>query len=176
MSDSKLFKEKRKKTSTMKIRKFQEKDAEQIIQLHHETLQAINSQHYTPEQLAAFSMKNTNPERLNLSYAKALATIVATEKSQVICFGNIGKNGHLRQLYTHKEHQRKGAAKQVLRELERQAILARLGEVTLASSLTAHTWYQQQGYQDIERNTLHFKGIPMEVITMRKTLDPEKIF
>src|SRR5262245_20487884 len=102
----------------MIIRKFKPTDADHIKQLFLETISAITTNDYTPEQIAVWKSAENRDWTEWISRIADSICYVVDDNNLIIAFANMSLEGHLEHLYTHKDFQRKGAASLLLRQLE----------------------------------------------------------
>lgn len=152
----------------MIVRAFQPSDARQVFELHRDTTRAINGRDYSPEQLDAWTL-GASAERWAASLGKTYSC-VAVEGDRVLGFGDVTHEGVVRRLYVDKNSQGRGIGKQLLSKLEEVAREKGLQVLTLDSTISAHGFYQAQGYQDVGEGTTSINGVEFKVFSMRKQL------
>ena len=89
------------------IRKYQEKDCEELAKLFYDTVHNVNCKDYTKEQLDVWATGEVNIQQWNTSLL-AHESFVAVEGNKIVGFGDIDKTGYLDRLYVHKDAQEKG--------------------------------------------------------------------
>jgi N-acetylglutamate synthase-like GNAT family acetyltransferase len=101
--------------------------------------------------------------------------VVAKEGSEVWGTGSLAKN-ELRNIFVDPDYQNQGIGKQIVQHLEKKAMEKGFGEVWLVSSITAHDFYKQMDYRDVEEVQ---ERIGDDVVTgylMKKTITKSKGF
>jgi len=151
----------------MIIRKFKIGDEEAISKLHNATVRAINGKDYTKEQIESWSPIRTNYQRTRKTFENN-TSYVALIDNEIVGFGDIDKEAHIKRLYTHKDYQGKGIATKILEKLEIEAKNNGFNETTLESTITAKTFYESKGYICLGKKQVIFKGIPSEDWEMKK--------
>lgn len=153
----------------MHIRDFTLADTEGIMGLFHETVHAINSRDYTPQQLAAWA-----PEAMDAAWWRehlaATTTLVAENAEMIVGFANLDGDDHLDCLYVHHRHQSAGIGAQLLQRLE--AISRSRGARQLSSdvSITARPFFERHGYAVVREQLQERRGQTLLNFHMAKTL------
>lgn len=147
----------------MKIRNYQTKDLNEIIELFINTVNHINIGDYSPEQIEAWT-DNINKEgwqkKLENNYC-----LVAIEDDKIIGFGDIDKNGYLDHLFVHHEYQRQKIASKLCQALE---LSTKSKKITTHSSITAKPFFEKRGYINIKEQTVIKNQVPMTNYVMEK--------
>jgi len=138
----------------MIIRKFRDLDAIELARLHRSTIRNVNRQDYPKKQIDVWAGK-TSAERFR-RLAKENTRFVAVEKGKLIGFADY-KNDELMGLYIHKDHIGKGVGKKLLQILEADAYKNGIRTMKCTSTITAHKFYEKNGYKTI-RKTKHQIG------------------
>ncbi|MCV3154260.1 GNAT family N-acetyltransferase [Enterococcus faecalis] len=99
-----------------KIRNYTKNDKSEVIRLIRETIQAVNIADYSEKQVEAWSNIDIN------NWDESLVennVIVAVEEGEIIVgFSDMSPTGYLDRLFVHKDFQRKGIAKLLVKRLE----------------------------------------------------------
>jgi putative acetyltransferase len=138
----------------MQIRLADIKDAEQLLQLFHDTITIINSKDYNEEQIAAWVSSAKNSDRIK-SKIKEQYFIVAEIDNEIVGFGSLTVTGYLDCMYVHKDHQRKGIANKLIDEIKRQATKWSLKEITTDASITAKPFFEKNGFKVITQQKVY---------------------
>jgi len=157
----------------IELRPFKRADAAATQWLHHETISTINSKDYSSEQIEKWSALNSSAEWWAKSLLKNIA-YVACDGSEIVGFGDVTREGFVLRLYVHKDHQGKGIASKLLNALEQDVRKIGLERIWLESTETAHTFYQKNGYSDIESKMKDMRGTPLKVYVMEKKFPARK--
>jgi len=145
-------------SANISIRTAGEKDLPAIRKLYSQTVRKINSQDYNEREIEVWASTSDNPD----SFRKAINIqyfIIAEIENELAGFASIEKNGYLDFMYVHKDHQRKGIAKKLLKEIESKAGEQRNFEVFAYVSRTAKPFFERSGYIHTGDKTDLFKGV-----------------
>ncbi len=153
----------------MIIRPYQESDFEQLRQLFHDTVRAINIRDYSPEQIAAWAPIDHAHERMQQALNENISYVVEDD-SLIIGFADIKHAGYLDHIYTHKDHQGKGVATLLVKKLEDEMRIRNIKEITTEASITAQPFFERQGYSVIKENAKEYRGIIFKNYSMSKQL------
>jgi putative acetyltransferase len=151
------------------VRKFNPGDTVQIARLLYDTVHTVNANDYSREQLDTWAPQNWDlknfEERLTKNHA-----YVAELNGCVVGFGSITNTGFLDLLYTHKDHQNKGIATQILDKLEHEAIVSGMHQISVEASITAAPFFKSKGYGEARKQIKKFKGVDFVNYVMHKDL------
>lgn len=130
-----------------KIRNYTKNDKSEVIRLIRETIQAVNIADYSDKQVEAWSNIDIN------NWDESLVennVIVAVEEGEIIVgFSDMSPTGYLDRLFVHKDFQRKGIAKLLVKRLENMSSSKKFH--TYASK-TAVPFFQSIGYRVVKEN------------------------
>ena len=153
----------------MKIRKYENKDLTQIIQLFYDTVHTVNAKDYSSLQLDAWAVKEPDiaawEKRLHGEFI-----LVAEQNGQIVGFGTLTNTGVIDHLFTHKDHQEKGIAGSILQKLEEEAKRRCLGIVKTEASRTAKPFFEKQGYIVLYSQLKPCRGLTLQNFVMQKIL------
>ena len=153
----------------MQLREYTPSDCAQMAELFYQTVHSVNARDYTQEQLDAWATGEVDLQAWDLSF-RAHRTIVATEISKIVGFGDIG-SGYLDRLYVHKDYQRQGIASAICDELERFAD----GKIfTTHASITAKPFFLHRGYRVVRKQEVIRRGVALTNFVMEKQLERTK--
>ncbi|WP_099192340.1 GNAT family N-acetyltransferase [Tepidibacter mesophilus] len=141
----------------MSIRTYESKDCQEIIKLFYETIHSINSKDYTEKQLNVWAPKDIDSDLWDKSFLKNY-TIIFTINDTIVGFGDLSLSGYLDRLFVHKNYQKQGIAKEIVKELEKYAKNIGLTIITTEASITAKLFFEKQGYHVIKEQQIERKG------------------
>ncbi|MCL2631777.1 MAG: GNAT family N-acetyltransferase [Coriobacteriia bacterium] len=152
----------------MKLRTYHTDDWLQVAQLMHDTIHAINSAHYTQQQLDAWAPHDLKLPDLE-ARLQSTYSIIVQKTSRILGFGNAyletassgtdtGSEGYFDCLYTHKDYQRMGIATMMADDIE--AYLTSQGAATIAAdvSIPARPFFTRRGYIEIADQQVECRG------------------
>lgn len=154
----------------MKIRRYQAGDGKGTYDLFYETVQRINCQDYSPEQLAVWAKPVGNQEDWHQSLAKNYA-VVAERNHQLVGFADITEGGYLDRFYVHHLYQGQGIAKRLVAELEKWASQQGVTEITVAASITAKPFFLKNGYCQVSQQQVEREGQLLTNYLMKKPVN-----
>lgn len=146
------------------------KDLDAAAKLFSDTVHAVNSRDYTPEQLDAWAPRD---ERCLAQIAEKLSgqqTVGLKECGILIGFGSLDDEGDIDMLFVHKDRQGQGVAKAILRELERLALKSGKQAVSTFASVTARPFFERMGYGVERENVVDRDGVSLVNYLMSKQL------
>jgi len=121
------------------VRKAQEKDAQNILDVNHRAIFGINDFLYPQDDKQAWAIQNTESVK-ELITSDKYNTYVATIAGKVVGYG-ASKANQVRMLYVIPEYQHKGVASQILKQLEKN-----LTNPIFKISKNCVAFYQRHGY------------------------------
>lgn len=124
------------------IRLFEDKDADQVVNLAIRCFKEINSLVYSPE-VIEFMISQHNPERI-IHKAKKTTCLVFEDTTKVVGTVSLDKN-YIFSLYVNPDFQGKGIGNQLMKSAE-DIIFKEYNNITLNASLNSITFYEKIGY------------------------------
>lgn len=104
---------------------------------------------HDPERLAAW-LANKTPENVEKWLLnRDNRAIVATIHGEIAGVGLASLRGEILLNYVSPDFRFRGASKAILAFLERELLALGVTEIHLTSTVTAHEFYQRQGYRDV---------------------------
>lgn len=154
----------------MKIRKANENDLDEILNLFTGTISEVNNQDYSPSQIEAWSSGARDKERWLLKMDEQYF-LVTEEEGSITGFASITNKGYLDTMFVHKNHQRKGIAKTLITAMIDYAKENQLKEIITEGSITAKPFFEKYGFKVIKKQLVNRKGIEITNYKMRKQLE-----
>lgn len=156
----------------MIIRKYIDSDISGIVNLFYETVHSVNKRDYTEEQLNAWASKSELEDRVKSWHEDFIANIiyVAEIQGKIVGFCDITHNGYLDRLYTHKDYQGRGIATLLLKKLEDIAKKAGITEIYTDASITAKSFFENNGYGTISQQNVERNGVVLSNFKMSKMM------
>lgn len=149
----------------MKIRKYQERDFDEVANLFYNTVITVNAKDYTQKQVALWENRIFAPDKKK-SFLENY-TVVATENGKIVGFGDIDKTGYLDRLFVHNDYQRMGIATAICNELEQKA---NKKKIIVHASITAKPFFESRGYILLKEQQIELKGILFPNYVMEKII------
>ncbi|WP_027722904.1 GNAT family N-acetyltransferase [Maridesulfovibrio zosterae] len=154
----------------MIIRKAEHKDVNQIVHIFHETIHQINCEHYSPEQIQAWSPDYPESEKWYQKRIQAQTTFIAEKNSIILGFGEFESNGHLDCLYCHNEYIRQGIGSALLKRIEKEAFMLGMKTIYTESSITALPFFEAHDFTISKEQYVLRAGIMLKNFKMEKIL------
>ena len=158
----------------MKIRKASEADKENISNLHIASIKKLCSNHYTHEQLNAWTSVLT-PSVYDQALKKKIVLVAYDSQQNLLGLGILDiENSEISAIYINPDVAGKGIGTTLLNELELTARSSKIIRITVHSTLNAKNFYMNHGYIDQE---LTFHSLPngskLECVRMIKDLSTD---
>ncbi len=148
----------------MTIRTYKDDDFNAIADLFYETVHTVNAKDYSKKELDAWAPKINEHENLKRAL-KNNYSIVAEADNKIVGFADIDSTGYLDHLFIHKDYQRKGIAKALLKEAEKGH-----GELSVHASITALPFFLKMGYEIEKEQIVEIRGEKLKNYVMAKVL------
>lgn len=148
----------------MIIRKYKEKDCEDLAKLFYDTVHCVNCKDYTPKQLNVWATGKVDIAKWKNSFLEH-ESFVAIEKNKIVGFGDIDNTGYLDRLYVHKDMQGKRIATALCEKLENSVCAQK---VMTHASITAKSFFEKRGYVVIKEQRVLREGIALTNYIMEK--------
>ncbi|WP_088889332.1 GNAT family N-acetyltransferase [Leptolyngbya ohadii] len=153
----------------MRIRLFETQDAEQVAQLFHDTVRAVNIRDYSDSQVQAWAPDDID-FRNWLKVCSSRFTYVADDDGVIAGFGELEPNGHIDCFYCHKNYQRCGVGSQIYQAIEAKARELGLGRLFVEASITAKPFFQRMGFSVVKEQEVTRRGETFINYVMEKLL------
>lgn len=153
----------------MKIRRAELKDTDQIRQLFYDTVTNINSKDYDDAQISVWASAYKDINKWS-SKIQEQYFFVAEEDYKITGFGSITSEGYLDYMYVHKDHQGKGIASGLLKNLEIIAFENDVKEIRAEVSITARPFFRSKGFEITKTFITRLGEVEFEDCEMTKIL------
>lgn len=153
----------------MKIRLFQDQDADQIAQLFNQTVREINIRDYSSAQVKAWA-----PDQIHFrNWTKICSehfTYVAEHESVIAGFGELSLGGHIDCFYCHKNYQRVGVGREIYGAIEAKAKELGINRLYTEASITARQFFLSMRFSMIREQQMECRGETFINYAMEKFL------
>lgn len=153
----------------MNLRLYRAEDCETLMRLFYDTVHAVNAADYGPYQLAAWAPAQMDKEHWEAMLARH-HTLVAEEAGQILGFGDLEGVDYFDHLFVHKDHQGRGVATAIAREIEAEARRRGCRCLRVAASITAKPFFERRGYRVCRRQEVECRGQILVNFAMEKSL------
>lgn len=153
----------------MTIRTYRPEDLPRLIALFRRSVVQGAARHYNNEQLLAWASGMEDAK----TWSKRLSgqTVVVCEmEEQLTGFAAMQADGYLDLLFVDPLYHRQRIATHLYRTLETWAAQRGIRKMFTEASLTALPFFEKQGFEVIERQTVERRGISLDNFRMKKTL------
>ena len=155
----------------MKIRKASDTDKKNISKLHISSIKRLCSEHYTHEQLNAWTSVLT-PSVYDQALKEKVFLVAHDSKQDLMGLGILDiQNAEISAIYVHPDAVGGGIGEKLLCKLEEIARNSNVVRITVHSTLNAKGFYRRHGYSD-HGLTFHrlSNGSKLECVRMFKEL------
>lgn len=152
----------------MHIREASSEDLDQILELFEKTVEHINVKDYSEQQIEVW--KNAKDKKIWLEKIAQQSFYVAMIGEQIVGFSSVASDGYLHFMYVHHQHQRKGIAYQLLRQIEHRAKQLGRQRIWSSVSITAQPFFSKHGFQQFDEEHKTVSGVPFQNALMEKSI------
>jgi len=153
------------------IRRGREEDAPELARLFHASVREIAAQHYSGEQVRAWSPTPPDASRFVARVRDGRIFLVATDGAgSILAYGDLEGDGHVDHLYARPDAAGMGVAALVYERLEQVARDGGMKRLYVEASEPASRFFARRGWRIIERNDFELAGVPIHNFRMEKLL------
>ena len=153
----------------MLIRPYTKADKAACGNLFYNSVHTVCAKDYTKEQLDIWapevSKSGNFPRPLEDNFC-----FVALIDHQIVGFADITKEGYLDRFFVHKDFQKQGVGKTLLKAIEDQASHLGLKQIVLEASITARPFFEKAGYKVTLNQQKEIKGVLIKNFKMQKNI------
>lgn len=158
--------------SAIRIRNGREEDAEELAALFHASVRQIAAQHYSDEQVRAWSPAAPDPDRFVMRMTDGRTFLVAADTDgSILAYGDLETNGHIDHLYARSDAAGTGVARLLSDRLEQAARESGIERLFVEASEPGSRFFAKCGFQIVERNDFELGGVPIHNFRMEKLLN-----
>jgi len=143
----------RAKPRPIVVRCYRPSDVDALIALFRDSVRRVAVRDYTPGQLQAWAPDAIDRERWARRCAEHRVWVAEIDERPA-GFIELAADGHIDMLYVDADHQRQGVARALLEAAEVAACDAGLSCLSAEGSLTAHGFFERQGFRVVARQTV----------------------
>jgi putative acetyltransferase len=153
----------------VKVRLYRPAETGSLARLFTDTVRAVNSIDYSPEQIAAWA-----PEPPELGHwhqrLSGQKVFVAELDAEITGFAAFEGNRHLDQLYVHHRFQRRGVAAALCQRVEQETCSRDIVRIFTEASITARPSFEHIGFQMIAPQSVEHRDASFTNFCMEKSL------
>ena len=151
----------------MIIRLYVPADLDALIRLFRESVRRIAIRDYSLEQVTAWAPDAADRERW-ATRRGSRPTWVAEVDGEVAGFTDLEPDGHIDMMFVHPDHQGRGVAGALLRQVETEAARLGLDRLYTEASITARPFFERKGFHVVEQQTVTLRGQDLVNYRMEK--------
>ena len=155
----------------MEIINYMPKYAHEIADLFHDSVHEIGRSYYSKEEIEAWAPTPPDYEKWSVRL-KNKKPYMAVQNSKVLGFIELENNGHIDGLYTHKDFQRCGVARNLYLHLEKEAKAKGIKMLYVEASHIAKPFFENQNFKLVKENTVVRNGVKLTNFKMEKGIAP----
>ena len=155
----------------LKLRAAQAADHDAVAQLFTDSVHALGAARYDGQQRSAWAPQPPNFAGWRQRFA-ALNILLMDDGDRLAGFIGWADSGHIDLLFTAPGSARRGVASMLYREAEAQLAQAGVAELFTEASLVARPFFDRQGFEVTEAQTVERAGVALNRFAMRKRLAP----
>lgn len=153
-----------------RLRPFQDTDLETLKMIYREAIQGPGMDHYSPEQIRAWSSFADEETGFREWIDNSRTLIAVVDDQMPVGFAGLESNGRIASLFVHPTYMRRGIATHLLQTLIEEAQLAGEKRLTTDASRLSRPVFERSGFTVIEVEITHFKGVTFDRYVMERVL------
>lgn len=166
----------KKETTKYVIRKGQLADLAELQKLFLDTITEICKADYNDDQIDAWT-SDTKGNRNRQRWVDILTkqfVLVAQIKNEIVGFVTLDNGNYIDLLYVHKNHQRKGIADSLYKNIENEARRQKQSFLTSNVSKTAQPFFEKVGFEVIKKQNVVRQNVELTNFKMEKKINPNR--
>ncbi|GAB4232212.1 MAG: GNAT family N-acetyltransferase [Stanieria sp.] len=153
----------------MIVRESKKSDLTEISHLFYNTVHQVNSQDYTPEQIAAWAAEIKDELFWQERFKDDLVYVVETNHS-IVGFTNFKTTGYIDCFYVHHQWQGQGVGSLLIKKIESEARKQQISLLFLEASIIAMPFFKAKGFIVIREQERLYNGCQFKQFHMEKSL------
>ncbi|WP_428635215.1 GNAT family N-acetyltransferase [Sedimenticola sp.] len=158
----------------MDIQAYSASKAREIADLFYQSVHAIDSSVYTPEQKKAWAPTPVDYSRWSERLSKK-KPFVAMLENRVVGFIELDADGYIDCIYTHPDFQGMGVASALYKYLVAEAKGRGIERLYVEASLIAKPFFEHRGFSVIKKNEVKRNGVSLVNFSMEKYLNSNRV-
>jgi ribosomal protein S18 acetylase RimI-like enzyme len=149
------------------VRTYRPDDLDAVLEVFIRAIRVTASRHYEPAQVEAWAQ----PDRQVWKTRRmSRPTWVAEIDGAVVGFTDLEPDGHIDMMYVHPSFAGRGVAQRLIHKAEAHACANGMTRLTSEVSVTARPFFEKQGFEVVEPETVFRNGQSFERFKMEKRL------
>jgi putative acetyltransferase len=157
----------------VRFRHAQPADAERLLTIKQDAIDAIDSEVYSEEQLSAWQPDDGAVEDFRRTIESGQFEVLLSGRAETtVAYGSLNApEKRIDAIFVHPEYSGEGIATSLVKQFESRARMGGVPELKIVSSLNARSFYESLGYWDFGRTTQDIGGAELEFAIMRKVFE-----
>ncbi|WP_246145829.1 GNAT family N-acetyltransferase [Rubripirellula lacrimiformis] len=155
--------------SSITIRPLRPEDAAACLDLFRDTIHRVCHVDYSAEQRNAWASDQIDSDAWKRRFEDRYS-LVACCNGRIEGFTDMTTDGYLDRIFVSADHQRMGIARQMVEALVDYAANACINRVTTESSITAKAFFESQGFQVTQSQSVQCRGVWLDNFKMELRL------
>lgn len=151
------------------LRPYRPDDAPALLALFRDTIRRVNSQDYSPAQIAAWASDDIDTVAWAGRFTGRFVA-VAEEGGHLVGFSDLEADGHIDRMFVSADHQGRGIGRQLLAAVVAEARRIGLVRLFTEASITARPFFERRGFSLIGRQSVGRAGQELTNFRMDKAL------
>lgn len=158
------------KKARFNIRTATLEDIPELNQLYQGTVLYINRKDYSIEEVEDWASCGNDLKHIADLVNNLYFIVAENEKSQIVGFASIRKDGYLHSMFIHKDYQRQGIASLLYHDIESFAYKNNIQLIFSEVSITAKGFFEKQGFKVDEEQMRRANKLYLRNYKMSKNL------
>lgn len=142
-------------------------DKYSITELFRTTIQRVNVNHYSPQEIAAWSAGSESHDRW-IDRINNHHFILSHDRDTLTGMASIDHLGYLDIIYVHHQYQGLGLASELLHQMETRCRALGHEEITSDVSITAKPFFLHKGFEIVRPQLVLCRGVVLRNYAVRK--------
>lgn len=157
----------------VRFRHAQPVDAERLLRIKQDAIDAIDSAVYSEKQLSSWQPDDGAVEDFRRAIESGQFEVLLAEQDGItVAYGGLNApENRIDAVFVDPEYSGEGIATSLVKQFESRARMGGVPELKIVSSLNARPFYESLGYWDFGRTTKDIGGVELEFAIMRKVFD-----
>lgn len=154
----------------MIIRNYRDSDAPLLWQLYFNTVRKVNSQHYSPEQVAAWAPRHFDPQLWQARMA-ALEPFVGEIDGVIVGYTDLQSDGLIDHFFCHHAYQGCGVGSALMSHIFKVGKACHITRYYSNVSITARGFYELMGFEVVQAQKVQIRGQTLDNYLMQKRVE-----
>ncbi|WOG25903.1 GNAT family N-acetyltransferase [Endozoicomonas sp. 8E] len=151
----------------IQIRKYKNSDANDLWEIHYNTIRNVNIQDYSQAQVEAWAPDSFDPgvwkQKMN-----SISPFVAEIDGEIVGYTDLQENGLIDHFFCHHRYQGKGVGRSLMEYVLKVGKSREIERFYSEVSITARPFYERLGFQVSEEQIVEIRGEKLRYFVMEK--------